>query len=336
MDQIYHIGRPGDCQADPSESVKLRLVNGGSPCAGRVEVHYKGKWGTVYDGGWDLQDAAVPRAELTLDRGPDPLLTYNVECSGNEAALRECKSRTWGLYDAPHSNDAGVICEDHRELRLVSKDDQCSGRLEVQYGETWGTVCDLAWDMDDANVVCSQLHCGVAVSVPTGAYFGKGTGLVRSDVFECKGNETSLWDCPRSLGTLHCNHTSDVSVICSGNHGPRLVGGKDRCSGRVEVLHGDEWGTVCDQYFSLLDAGVVCEQLHCGAVAATPGVTHFGRGSGPVWKENYHCRGNESRLSDCPVLPRDQMSCSHGNDVGLICSGESPNVLELKNRVAQW
>lgn len=124
--------------------------------------------------------------------------------------------------------------------------------------------------------------------------------------------------------------------IKTGKHRPRLVGGKDRCSGRVEVLHGDEWGTVCDQYFSLLDAGVVCEQLHCGAVAATPGVTHFGRGSGPVWKENYHCRGNESRLSDCPVLPRDQMSCSHGNDVGLICSGESPNVLELKNRVAQW
>ncbi|XP_032869689.1 deleted in malignant brain tumors 1 protein-like [Amblyraja radiata] len=316
------------------KSVKLRLVNGGSPCAGRVEIHNKGNRGTVYEGGWDLQDAAVVCRELGCGAatgapggahfgpGTGYVVTHNVECSGSEAALRECRSPSWGGYDFSHSRDAGVICEDHREPRLVSKDDQCSGRLEVQYGETWGTVCDRAWDMDDANVVCSQLHCGVAVSVPRGAYFGKGTGIVRNDVFECKGNETSLWECPRSLGTLHCNHTSDVSVICSGKYRPRLVGGKDRCSGRVEVLHGDEWGTVCDQYFSLLDAGVVCEQLHCGAVAATPGVTHFGRGSGPVWKENYHCRGNEPRLVDCPVLPRDQTSCSHGNDVGLICSDE--------------
>ncbi|XP_078284989.1 scavenger receptor cysteine-rich domain-containing protein DMBT1-like [Rhinoraja longicauda] len=331
----HRLGRLVDCQADPTESVRLRLVNGNSPCAGRVEVHYKGNWGTVYDYGWDLLDAAVvcrergcgaavraPRG-AHFGRGSGPIVTGYVKCSGSEAALRECESRPWGDYPVAHFNDAGVICEDHRVPRLVPKDDQCSGRLEVLSGETWGTVCDLDWDMDDADVVCSQLHCGVAVSVPRGAYFGKGTGLVLNDVFECKGNETILGDCPRSLGTLHCNHTSDVSVICSGNHGPRLLGGNDRCSGRVEVLHGDEWGTVCDQYFSFLDAGVVCEQLQCGAVKATPGGAYFGRGSGPVWKENYHCRGNESRLADCPVLPRDQMSCSHSNDAGLICSDES-------------
>ncbi|XP_078284979.1 scavenger receptor cysteine-rich domain-containing protein DMBT1-like [Rhinoraja longicauda] len=328
-------GRLVDCQADPTESVRLRLVNGNSPCAGRVEVHYKGNWRNVYGSSWDLPDAAVVCRELGcgaavrapsgahFGQGSGPIVTLDVRCSGSEAALRECKSEPWTDYPVPHSNDAGVICEDHRVPRLVPKDDQCSGRLEVLSVETWGTVCDLDWDMDDADVVCSQLHCGVAVSVPRGAYFGKGTGLVLNDVFECKGNETILGDCPRSFGTLHCNHTSDVSVICSGNHGPRLVGGNDRCSGRVEVLHGDEWGTVCDQYFSLLDAGVVCEQLQCGAVKATPGGAYFGQGSGPVWKENYHCRGNESRLADCPVLPRDQMSCSHSNDAGLICSDES-------------
>ncbi|XP_032872516.1 deleted in malignant brain tumors 1 protein-like, partial [Amblyraja radiata] len=154
INHLLSDGRPGDCQADPSESVKLRLVNGGSPCAGRVEVHYKGNWGTVYDYRWDLQDAAVVCRELGCGAavkapgrahfgpGSGPIVTSSVECSGSEAALRE------------YSNDAGVICEDHRGPRLVSKDDQCSGRLEVQYGETWGTVCDLAWDMDDASVVC--------------------------------------------------------------------------------------------------------------------------------------------------------------------------------------
>ncbi|XP_078284968.1 scavenger receptor cysteine-rich domain-containing protein DMBT1-like [Rhinoraja longicauda] len=320
------------------KTVKLRLVNGGSPCAGRVEVYYERNWGTVYDEGWDLQDAAVVCRELGCGAAVGapggahfgqwfgPVVIVRVRCNGSEAALRECESAEWGPTGLTNSNDAGVICEDHKMPRLVSGDDPCMGRLEVVYGDTWGTVCDLHWDRNDAKVVCNQLQCRHALSVPGAAYFGEGTGLVRNEVFGCQGNESSLWHCPRSSGTRHCNHGNDVGVICSGNHGPRLVGGKNRCSGRVEVLHGDKWGTVCDQYFSLDAAGVVCEHLQCGAVAATPGGAHFGQGTGPVWKENYRCRGNESRLADCPVSAWDQISCSHRNDASLICSDESWSV----------
>ncbi|XP_067856973.1 deleted in malignant brain tumors 1 protein-like [Heptranchias perlo] len=326
-------GRPGNSQADRSETVKLRLVNGGSPCAGRVEIHYKGWWGTVYDHYWDLRDAAVVCRELGcgaalsapggahFGEGSGPIVTWGVQCGGTEAALRDCDSYPWRHYSYSHSSDAGVICSDHKIPRLVSGGSPCSGRLEVQYGETWGTVCDLHWDLNDANVVCAQLQCGVAVSVPRGAYFGEGTGLLRSDSFQCKGNETHMWDCPLSpVNQQECTHRNDASVICSGNHGPRLVGGESRCSGRVEVLHGDQWGTVCDIYFGLEDASVVCEHLQCGAVIATRGGAHFGEGNGPVWKENYKCRGNESRLWDCPVSSWEQFKCSL--DAGVICSDE--------------
>ncbi len=41
----------------------------------------------------------------------------------------------------------------------------------------------------------------------------------------------------------------------------RLVGGTERYEGRVEVCINETWGTVCDDAFQNMDAGVVCAQL---------------------------------------------------------------------------
>ena len=41
----------------------------------------------------------------------------------------------------------------------------------------------------------------------------------------------------------------------------RLVGGTNALSGRLEIMHTNQWGTVCDDYFDIPDAQVACRQL---------------------------------------------------------------------------
>uniref|UniRef100_W5LW05 SRCR domain-containing protein n=1 Tax=Lepisosteus oculatus TaxID=7918 RepID=W5LW05_LEPOC len=315
----------------------VRLVNGASPCEGTVEIHYKGEWGTVLSVNWDLDDAAVvcrqlgcgsavsARGGAHFGPGSGSILLGAVSCSGSESALRECGKSEMKQYSFPHSYDAGVRCSAHQGVRLVGGSDLCSGRVEVQHGETWDSVCDSDFDWRDAEVVCRELDCGVPSQVLKGAHFGKGGGEVWTEELQCQGNESQIFSCPKSPTTSqNCTHENNVGLVCFGYTGFRLVNGSDSCSGRVELqwLFRD-WGTVCDLYWDLRDASVLCQQLGCGEAVAAPGQAWFGQGSGPVLADVFECQGNESRLSHCAVSSWGRAGCSHGQDAGVICSGEN-------------
>ena len=101
----------------------------------------------------------------------------------------------------------------------------------------------------------------------------------------------------------------------------RLVGGNGPNEGRVEVYYSSEWGTVCDDFWDLTDAKVVCGQLGFADAVSAVKRAHFGQGSGKIWMDDVHCAGTERTLQDCPFAGWENEDCSHSEDAGVVCNG---------------
>ena len=92
--------------------------------------------------------------------------------------------------------------------------------------------------------------------------------------------------------------------------------------GRVEIFYIGEWGTVCDDFWDLTDAVVVCRQLgYTTAVRRSIGA-EFGEGTGKIWLDNVACNGTESMLSSCTASLGVSHNCYHVEDAGAVCQGK--------------
>ena len=65
-------------------------------------------------------------------------------------------------------------------VRLRSGALVSEGRVEVQYHNFWGSICDDHWTLREANVVCRSLGYGSAAMAAKNAYYGRGNGRVSS------------------------------------------------------------------------------------------------------------------------------------------------------------
>ncbi|XP_038958231.1 T-cell differentiation antigen CD6 isoform X4 [Rattus norvegicus] len=208
-----------------AENQAVRLVDGGSRCAGRVEMLQHGEWGTVCDDTWDLDDANVvckqlkcgwavkALAGLHFTPGQGPIHRDQVNCSGTEAYLWDCPGRPGDQY-CGHKEDAGVVCSEHQSWRLTGGVDSCEGQVEVYFRGVWSTVCDSEWYPSEAKVLCQSLGCGSEVDRPKGLPHS----LAGRMYYSCKGEELTLSTCSWRFNNSNlCSQSLAARVVCSGS-----------------------------------------------------------------------------------------------------------------------
>ncbi|KAL8600823.1 hypothetical protein ACOMHN_056481 [Nucella lapillus] len=104
-------------------SIKIRLVGGGRGTEGRVEVFTNGYWGTVCDDHFGHYDAIVACRMMGYESvvpevhsgsyygsGQGTIWLDEVDCSGAEASLFDCRQLSGVLHDCKHTEDVGVDC----------------------------------------------------------------------------------------------------------------------------------------------------------------------------------------------------------------------------------
>lgn len=221
---------------------EFRLVDGPSLYRGRVEVYNRtsGDWNSVCGNGFGDTEAVVLCRSLgygggktdTEHTGRLPTVT-NITCTGKEFSLTFCKQELGYCFG---EKSAHVYCDPSNiKFRLADGPDEYSGRVEVFYNETWGTVCDISVGVisADARVVCRSLGYSGGIA---GTQI-QGSGRIWMKDVRCQGDEFSLAYCPfKDWAPIGCIHEWDMAVNCS-----KPVG----CAGCVHMQSCDQVTNVC-------------------------------------------------------------------------------------------
>ncbi|XP_021238839.1 antigen WC1.1-like isoform X3 [Numida meleagris] len=326
----HFCGHEWDVGVICTEALELRLVDGRGPCEGRVEVKLRGRWGTVADDNWNMNDAEVVCQQLGCGSATDtkftwrdsqfssPLMLAYVNCNGNEKAIWDCSIKGWGPYSVPRDYNTSVECQGFS--RLAGGDSACSGQLEVRQGRAWVSVCHGHVDLMAAQVICRELGCSTALPLPGTGHFGAAAGPFWDGAFECNGTEPLLSACTRRPSHIK-NCTQPAAIICTPYTRFQLADGGSECTGRVEVEARGVWRPLCATAWDLHDAHVLCRHLGCGSAVSLPPPGQFGTGTGTLLHDAFSCRGSERHPGECPVEVLGQPPCPHGHTAAINCSG---------------
>ncbi|XP_041484308.1 deleted in malignant brain tumors 1 protein-like [Lytechinus variegatus] len=330
-------------------SLPVKILTSSRRQQGLVQVYYGTAWGKIAFNSWSMNEANVVCRMLGHDGASeatrvearsmyDSVVLEWVQCNGTEINLAHCNMSEFVNRDA--GDDlyfAGATCigEPSKPFRLAGGRDPSEGRLEFfQYGY-WGTMCAVdfnrlqQYSMNSARLICRKLGYPDALESHCCAHFGPGVGGIYIGLPACSVKDTNILACPIWYDiTGRCNHFHDFGVTCQKNLDleVRLVGGKDRSEGRVEVLYEGAWGTICDDNWDQNDANVVCRMLGYERADGYSCCSGYGEGAGDIVFDDVECNGSEANIGHCPRNKLRSHDCTHAEDVGVKCFGKGPEL----------
>ncbi|XP_028275718.1 scavenger receptor cysteine-rich type 1 protein M130-like [Parambassis ranga] len=251
---------PGKAVGLTCSDPDVRLVGGANRCSGRLQVKQNGEW----------KEVDITSADWTMKK--IAAICRQLDC-GSPVSIKTSHrtTRTEVLEDEQHkhvgedyiSSNQEICCSD--SVRLVEGTNVCSGRLEVKSDQSWSSVCEDDFNQQNAEVVCRELGCG-APSVFKGGLYGAAEAPVWMRKFQCGGHESALLDCGSSQTS--CSPGKAVGLTCSDPDDVRLMGGANRCSGRLELKQHGVWKEVSRSDWTMKKTAVICQQLNCGSLVS--------------------------------------------------------------------
>lgn len=348
---VAYDGCDSACQVDANFYLPVRLRNGDGSNHGMLEVYFSGAWRDVCD---DTYVAAQQQAMADVvcrqlgftgtghqfitafGGGSGSPVMDDVACAGTETSLAQCGFRGWNVENCGTTEAVGIRCmPGEGDIRLVGGPHGMEGRLQIYHSGAWGEVCDDYFDGYygtsyygySTTTVCQQLGYRGGTFLST--YDPPSDVFVLDDV-NCTGSERRIDACPHlAWGSENCYTTEGAGFRCDvyAEGDLRLRDGTGRNSGRVEVLHQNVWGTVCDDIVQFAGTSqtnfitVGCGQLgftpRTGSVLVTDAIPD---GTDPISMDDVQCAGTETALASCPFRGWGLHNCSHYEDIGLSCT----------------
>ncbi|XP_060607116.1 deleted in malignant brain tumors 1 protein-like [Ruditapes philippinarum] len=331
----------------------VRLVDGPHRYAGRLEVYYKGEWGSVCESYFDQDDADVVCGMIRnttiglinatihgnnyYGQSQGPVIITDLQCNGTEDEIFFCKSDKWksGHYCNYYYQNVGVDC--NTQVKLYNGGYGMGG-VEILYNGRWATICTTNFDTNAAGVICRTMGLS-SRNTSYDSYYGSSRP---GYIVTCGGEEEDLSQC--YIYESYCSSYYHVQVEC-GDTDIRFINGPNSKHGQLQVEYQGRWTDICYDGFGPNEARVACKMINGTDVAGT--ITRRYHSGYSYNVRDLSCTGKEDDLSQClsgrwgtysrcPSLYIVDLDC---NTVRLMDAGNSINQagrLEIYSNETGW